>query len=60
MTRQSQDVEFLIITPTYHRESPLVRCMKQVRSQTYGSWRLLGGKDYWWQFFFQRKKNCHQ
>ena len=25
MTRQSQDVKFLIITPTYYRESLLVR-----------------------------------
>jgi len=41
MTRQSQDVEFLIITPTYHRESLLVRFLKQVKSQTYGCWRLL-------------------
>jgi len=41
MTRQSQDVESLIITPTYHRESLLVRFLKQVRSQTYGSWRPL-------------------
>ena len=42
MTRQSQDVEFLIVTPTYHRESLLVRFLKQVKSQTYGCWRLLG------------------
>src|SRR5271166_3566829 len=41
MTRQSQDVEFLIVTPTYHRESLLVRFLKQVKSQTYGCWRLL-------------------
>jgi len=41
MTRQSQDVEFLIITPTYHRESLLVRFLKQVKFQTYGCWRLL-------------------
>src|SRR5208337_257792 len=41
MTRQSQDVEFLIITPTYHRESLLIRFLKQVKSQTYGCWRLL-------------------
>ena len=41
MTRQFQDMEFLIITPTYHRESLLVRFLKQVKSQTYGCWRLL-------------------
>jgi glycosyltransferase involved in cell wall biosynthesis len=41
MVGESPQIEFLIITPTYHRESLLGRSIKQVRSQTYGRWRLL-------------------
>lgn len=41
MVGESPEIEFLIVTPTYHRESLLVRFLKQVRAQTYGRWRLL-------------------
>lgn len=41
MAVQSPEIEFLIVTPTYHRESLLVRLLKQVRAQTYGRWRLV-------------------
>jgi glycosyltransferase involved in cell wall biosynthesis len=34
-------MEFLIVTPTYHRESLLVRFLKQVRAQTHRRWKLL-------------------
>ncbi len=41
MVGESPEIEFLIVTPTYHRESLLSRFVKQVRAQTYGRWRLL-------------------
>ena len=41
MVGESPEVEFLIVTPTYQRESLLARFLKQVRAQTYGRWRLL-------------------
>ena len=41
MVGESPQIEFLIVTPTYHRESLLARFSKQVRAQTYGRWRLL-------------------
>ena len=41
MIGESPEIEFLIVTPTYHRESLLARFLKQVRAQTYGRWRLL-------------------
>ena len=40
MVGESPEIEFLIVTPTYHRESLLVRFLKQVRAQTYRRWRL--------------------
>jgi len=41
MVGESPEIEFLVVTPTYHRESLLARCLKQVRAQTYQRWRLL-------------------
>jgi glycosyltransferase involved in cell wall biosynthesis len=41
MVGESPQIQFLIITPTYHRESLLGRFLKQVRAQTYKHWRLL-------------------
>jgi glycosyltransferase involved in cell wall biosynthesis len=38
---ESTEIDFLIVTPTYNRESLLIRFLKQVRAQTYGRWRLL-------------------
>jgi len=41
MVGETPEIEFLIVTPTYQRESLLARFLKQVRAQTYGCWRLL-------------------
>jgi hypothetical protein len=41
MVSESTEIEFLIVTPTYHRESLLLRFLKQVRAQTHGRWKLL-------------------
>jgi glycosyltransferase involved in cell wall biosynthesis len=41
MVGESPEIEFLIVTPTYHREYLLTRFLKQVRAQTYGRWKLL-------------------
>lgn len=41
MVGEPTEMEFLIVTPTYHRESLLVRFLKQVRAQTHRRWRLL-------------------
>ncbi len=41
MIGESPEIEFLIITPTYHRESLLARFLKQVRAQSYDRWKLL-------------------
>ncbi len=41
MVGESPEIEFLIVTPTYHRESLLSRFVKQVRCQSYTSWKLL-------------------
>jgi glycosyltransferase involved in cell wall biosynthesis len=41
MVSESTEIEFLIVTPTYHRESLLTRFLKQVRAQTHGRWKLL-------------------
>ena len=40
MAGESAEIEFLIVTPTYHRESLLVRFLKQVKAQIHGRWRL--------------------
>ena len=40
MAGESGHIEFLIVTPTYHRESLLVCFLKQVRAQTHSLWRL--------------------
>ncbi len=41
MAGESPEIEFLIVTPTYHREALLGRFLKQVRAQTYSRWLLL-------------------
>ncbi len=41
MGGEPAQTEFLIVTPTYHREALLARFVKQVRSQAYPHWKLL-------------------
>jgi glycosyltransferase involved in cell wall biosynthesis len=41
MVCDHSQIEFLIVMPTYHRETLLKRSLKQVRAQTYSQWRLL-------------------
>lgn len=41
MPGASKPIEFVVITPTYHRESLLRRFVKQVVAQTYPHWKLL-------------------
>jgi glycosyltransferase involved in cell wall biosynthesis len=40
MAGDATHIEFLIVTPTYHREALLARFLKQVIAQTYARWKL--------------------
>ena len=45
MAAGSPEIDFLIVTPTYQRESLLVRLLNQVEGQTYRRWKLMVAHD---------------